>query len=235
MHNLQALKIGAKDAIGVPALGLGLSMFAFGAFLKSVGFNAMQSFSSTFFAFALPGQFVMVETLIAGGTILNIFLAVLLTNARLFPMTVNLMPIIREPSKPNWKYYFICHFIAVTAWFNMLDKHIKIEKKNKYSYFLGLGGFLWLNSVFFTVLGYYCSFFVTKEILLGMVFFNPMYFLVMTIGALVKKDLILSVLLAAFLSPFIYIYIPDWGVLVSGIIAGTVGFFTFKKKAVYDS
>ena len=96
-----------KHAIGVPAVGLGSSMFAFGAYLKSSGFDLFQSFSSSFFTFALPGQFVMAETLVAGGTLLNIFLAVFLTNARLYPMTVNLIPVIRHPHYPKWKYYIL--------------------------------------------------------------------------------------------------------------------------------
>ena len=91
-----------KHAIGVPAVGLGSSMFAFGAYLKSSGFDLFQSFSSSFFTFALPGQFVMAETLVAGGTLLNIFLAVFLTNARLYPMTVNLIPVIRHPHYPKY-------------------------------------------------------------------------------------------------------------------------------------
>ena len=58
---------GVREASGVPIIGLGLSMFTFGAYLNSSNFNLLQSFLSTFFAFALPGQFVMAETLLAGG------------------------------------------------------------------------------------------------------------------------------------------------------------------------
>ena len=44
---------GVQHAAGVPGIGLGLSMIAFGAYLKSSGFNISQSLFSTFFAFAL--------------------------------------------------------------------------------------------------------------------------------------------------------------------------------------
>ena len=40
---------GIKGAIGVPVIGLGLSMFTFGAYLNSSEFNILQSFLSTFF------------------------------------------------------------------------------------------------------------------------------------------------------------------------------------------
>ena len=44
------IKQGIKYSFGTASLGLGLSMFTFGAFLKSSGFTIWQSFSSTFFA-----------------------------------------------------------------------------------------------------------------------------------------------------------------------------------------
>ena len=39
---------GIKDACGVPVIGLGLSMFTFGAYLNASNFNLFQSFLSTF-------------------------------------------------------------------------------------------------------------------------------------------------------------------------------------------
>ena len=59
MINFLSFKKGAQHAFGVPAIGLGASMFTFGAYLKSSGFTLLESFTSTFFTFALPGQFVM--------------------------------------------------------------------------------------------------------------------------------------------------------------------------------
>ena len=132
MFSSQSFKDGVKHAIGVPALGLGSSMFAFGAFLHSAGFDIFQSFLSTFFTFALPGQFVMAETILAGGTLLNVFLAVLLTNGRLYPMTVNITPIIRNNNIPKWKQYLSAHCIAVTSWFNMFAVHREINQEDKF-------------------------------------------------------------------------------------------------------
>ncbi len=230
MFHLLSFKKGIIHAFGVPAIGLGASMFAFGAYLKSSGFDLFQSFASSFFTFALPGQFVMAETLVAGGTLLNIFLAVFLTNARLYPMTVNLIPVIRHPYYPKWKYYILAHFIAVTAWFNMFAIHKTLPQEEKFDYFLGLGGFLWINSVLCTVLGFLISDFVSHKILVGLVFINPMYFLVMTISNLVEKKLITSILLGSFFSILLFYIMPDWSIVISGLLAGTIGFFIFRKE-----
>ena len=230
MFTSLSFRQGIKHAMGIPAVGLGSSMFAFGAYLKSSGFDLFQSFASSFFTFALPGQFVMAETLVAGGTLLNIFLAVFLTNARLYPMTVNLIPVIRHPYYPKWKYYILAHFIAVTAWFNMFAIHKTLPQEEKFDYFLGLGGFLWINSVLCTVLGFLISDFVSHKILVGLVFINHMYFLVMTISNLVEKKLITSILLGSFFSILLFYIMPDWSIVISGLLAGTIGFFIFRKE-----
>ena len=76
-----------------------------------------------------------------------IFFAVLLTNARLFPMTMYLIPILKNNKDSQFKYYFISHLIAVTAWVNMLNIYNRIDKYNRVKYFLGLGGSLWIISI----------------------------------------------------------------------------------------
>tara|TARA_E500000081_G_scaffold73137_1_gene74837 strand:+ start:818 stop:1522 length:705 start_codon:yes stop_codon:yes gene_type:complete len=234
LFSSQPFKDGVKHAIGVPALGLGSSMFAFGAFLNSAGFDIFQSFCSTFFTFALPGQFVMAETILAGGSLLNIFLAVLLTNGRLYPMTVNITPVIRNQNVSKWKQYLTSHFIAVTSWFNMFAVHQNIKQEDKFDYFVGLGGFLWANSVVCTIAGYLFSNVVSHEILVGMVFINPMYFLIMTVSNLKEKMMICSVLLGVSLSIILNSFIPGWSVLVAGILAGSIGYILFKKEIVHE-
>ena len=59
-----------------PAIALGCSFLAIGALLKNIGFNFQQSFFSTFFTYALPGQLVMAESFLIGASLINIFIAV---------------------------------------------------------------------------------------------------------------------------------------------------------------
>ena len=122
---------GFKSIKGIdsPALALGASFIAIGALLKNIGFNLEQSIFSTFLTYALPGSLVMAESFIVGASLINIFLAVWLVNARLYPMTVSLMPLLLHKSQPRWKYYLSCHFIAVSAWLIMKSNYQSIEKK----------------------------------------------------------------------------------------------------------
>ena len=102
-----------------PAIALGCCFIAIGALLKNLGFNIQESIFSTMLTYALPGSLVMAESLLVGASLLNIFLAVWFVNARLYPMAVSLFPLMMHKNQPKWKYYFSCHFIAVSAWLIM--------------------------------------------------------------------------------------------------------------------
>ncbi len=220
-------KKGCRTALGIPGISLAASFFALGALFKNSGLNAMQSFLSTLIGFALPGQVVMAETLIVNGTLLNILIAVFLTNARLYPMTVNLVPVIRQKNRPRWHYYFLAHFIAVTSWVYMLSNYNKINKENRFSFFLGLGVTLWVLSTIATVIGFYTAGIISKKVLVAIIFLNPIYFMCMIVSVLNKLHIILTVFLSIILAPILFLVTPDWSVLLAGVISGIISYFFF--------
>jgi len=220
-------KKGCRTALGIPGISLAASFFALGALFKNSGLNAMQSFLSTLIGFALPGQVVMAETLIVNGTLLNILIAVFLTNARLYPMTVNLVPVIRQKNRPRWHYYFLAHFIAVTSWVYMLSNYNKISKENRFSFFLGLGATLWVLSTISTVIGFYTAGIISKKIFVAIIFLNPIYFMCMIVSVLNKLHIILTVFLSIILAPILFLVTPDWSVLLAWFISGIISYFFF--------
>lgn len=220
-------KIGCKTALGIPGISLAASFFALGAIFKNTGLNAAQSFLSTFIGFALPGQVVMAETIIVNGTLLNILIAVFLTNARLYPMTVNLIPVIRQKNRPRWHYYILAHFIAVTSWVYMLTNYNKIKKDNRFNFFLGLGLTLWILSTIATVIGFYAAGVISKKVFVAIIFLNPIYFMCMIIVVLNKYHIVFTVCLSIILSPILFLYTPEWSVLLAGIFSGIFSYFFF--------
>ena len=68
--------LGCVKSFDSPAIALGCCMIAIGVLLKNIGFNLQESAFSTFLTYALPGSLVMAETMIIGGSLLNIFFAV---------------------------------------------------------------------------------------------------------------------------------------------------------------
>ena len=207
-----------------PAIALGCCFIAIGALLKNLGFNIQESIFSTMLTYALPGSLVMAESLLVGASLLNIFLAVWFVNARLYPMAVSLFPLMMHKNQPKWKYYFSCHFIAVSAWLIMKSNYKSIPKEQRIDYWIGIGSATWSVAVFGTFLGFYFSEFLNKEIMMGLAILNPIYFLCMMVGASKTIQVTLSVLLGIILGPIIYLFSPEWSILLAGVIGGTIAY-----------
>ena len=211
--------------IDSPALALGVSFVAIGALLKNLGFTIQESILSTFLIYALPGSLVMAESMFIGASLLNIFLAVWLVNARLYPMTVSLMPLLIHKNQPRWKYYLSCHFIAVSSWLIMKNKYLEVEKEYRIDFWMGIGTATWLVGILSTVLGYIAADYLNKDMMIGLAIVNPVYFMCMMIGAMKTIQISTSIILGAMLGPLFYFVSPEWCILYGGFVAGTIAFF----------
>jgi predicted branched-subunit amino acid permease len=223
---------GLKSVKGLdsPAFALGASFIAIGALLKNIGFNLEQSIFSTLLTYALPGSLVMAESFLVGASLINIFLAVWLVNARLYPMTVSLMPLLIHKKQPRWKYYLSCHFIAVSAWLIMKSKYQTIEKKYRIDFWMGIGTGTWLIAITSTIIGFLISDYLNKDMMIGLAIVNPVYFTCMMVGAMKNLQINLSIILGAILGPLFFFVSPEWSVLYGGVLAGTIAYFVGELK-----
>ena len=208
-----------------PAIALGCCMIAIGVLFKNLGFNLQESVFSTFLTYALPGSLVMAESMLVGASLINIFLAVWLVNARLYPMTVSLMPLLMHENQPRWKYYLSCHFVAVSAWLIMKSNYQSINKEYRIDYWIGVGIATLSISIIGTIIGFLSSDYLNKDMMIGLAIVNPVYFICMMVGAMKTIQITLSVVLGAILGPLFFLLSPEWSILFGGFIAGTIAFF----------
>jgi len=213
-----------------PAIALGCCFIAIGALLKNIGFNIQESIFSTMIIYALPGSLVMAESILIGASLFSIFIAVWFVNARLYPMAVSLFPLMMHDDQPKWKYYLSCHFIAVSAWLIMKSNYENIEKKDRVDFWIGIGSATWSVAVLATILGFYISDYLNKDMLMGLAILNPIYFTCMMVGAMKTIQVSLSVILGAVLGPVFYFFSPEWSILLGGLLAGTFAFFIGEKN-----
>ena len=216
--------------VGSPAIALGASFVAIGALLKNLGFSIQESIFSTFLTYALPGSLVMAESMFIGASLINIFVAVWLVNARLYPMTVSLMPLLMHKKQSRWKYYLSCHFIAVSSWLIMKDNYKTIEKENRIDFWIGIGTATWSVAIFSTVIGYLASDFLNKDILIGLAIVNPIYFICMMIGAMKSIEISLSVILGSILGPAFLFFISRMVHFIWRFLGWYCSFFIWRKK-----
>ncbi len=210
--------------VGSPAIALGASFIAIGSLLKNLGFSIQESIFSTFLTYALPGSLVMAESMLISASLINIFIAVWLVNARLYPMTISLMPLLMHENQPRWKYYLSCHFIAVSSWLIMKDNYEQIKKENRIDFWIGIGTATWLVAIISTIIGYLASDLLNKDMLIGLAIVNPVYFMCMMLGAMKTIQIALSVILGSILGPVFYFLSPEWCILFGGFAAGTIAF-----------
>lgn len=220
----RAALVGARRAIGTPSVVLGASFIGFGALVQQVGLNVWHALFSTATGWALPGQVALVELYALGTPLLSIALAVGLTNARLLPMAITLLPIVRAPRIPRFVYYLAAHLIAVTGWVAAMRDCPHLPVAQRLPYFVGYAAALWCVTLVATALGFALAGAVPREVTLGLVFINPIYFMLLLVADLRIGSRILAAVLGALLGPLSYLVVPDWSLLMTGVTAGTLAF-----------
>lgn len=220
---------GIRDAAGAPAMILFAGMVGFGAMGKTNDIDLWFTGATSFLMFALPGQVVLLEMAITGSSIFAIVLAVTLTSTRFITMTVTLFPQFHEKDR-NHGLYASVHLLAMTPWAISMREFQTIEAKHRLSYFIGLGLLCWFISIPGTILGYLMAGLVPPYITLGLVFINPLFFLLTftEVGSWVNR---IAIGLGFLLGPFFYILDRDTSLLTTGLVAGTIA-YVFDRKVL---
>jgi len=230
----QAAWAGARRAVGVPALVLGASFIGFGALVQQVGLSLWHALFSTATGWALPGQVALVELYSVGASLAVIAAAVALTNARLLPMAVTLMPVIRAPGIPRWQYYLVANWVAVTAWVAAMRDCPAMPAEQLLPYFAGMSCTLWAVTLVTTAIGFALAGRVPAIVTLGLVFINPIYFMLVVAADVRTRTRVLAALFGAACGPALYLLTPGWSLLLTGLIAGSLAFVTGRARIWQD-
>ena len=86
---------------GGPGIALISSFFAIGGADQRQRLQLSAKHCLFLICFALPGQLVAAELYAAGSGLLVVTATVLLVNCRLLPMTVVLLPLLKDPGQPG--------------------------------------------------------------------------------------------------------------------------------------
>ena len=221
---------GLKDSLKAPGLIMGASMVGYGSLAFETGWSIEAAFASVVFIWALPGQIAMVEMWGTGSSLFAIALAVGLINARLLPLVVTLFPVVRNTHAPKWHYYAIAHLIAMTSWVFTMRRAIEIDQTFRLSFLLGMGGGLYILSCIAVPVGYYLTQSVPPALSLGLVFLNPLYFMLVFCNDFSERGRVLALLFGAILGPTLFLWSPDWSLLIAGLTAGTLAFVLRGKR-----
>ena len=217
-----ALKGGLREAAGVPMMVMSASFLGFGSMIRDVEWSAWTGVLSTISTWALPGQIAMAEMAYSGAPMIAIVLAVFFINARLLPLVASLLPHIRNPETPKWKYYAVSMLIAATSWVGVMRRLPDLQQDQRLSYLTGFGLTLYISSPIATFIGYHLAGSVPQPVTYALVFLNPLYFMLLFLFDMHNVSKILSLAIGAALGPSLYLVMPNWSLIITGLLGGTI-------------
>lgn len=224
-------RLGVREAFATPAWVLGVGYIGYGSLAQSQGFTAWQTALSTISIWALPGQLILVEMHTLGAAFPLILLAVIFSSSRFLPMAVTLMPMLRAPGIPNYRYYVAGYVMAMTSWAVAVKRAPELPEPQRMSYFLGFASTLLVTSMICTVGGYYAAGSLPGPLRLAFIFANPLYFTLLLTADLRDRTVVWALACGAVVGPLIHLMLPSWSVIGGGLIGGTLAFLLTRRKA----
>lgn len=219
-----ALRGGALEGAGAPALVLGSGYIGFGALAADAGVPLPLAVASTPLIFALPAQIIMVEMWQLGTPVIALVLAVIMANARFLPMTATLLPQMRHPRWNGWHYAFTAHLVAMSGWAIAMRRNLELQPEHRLPFFCGFSLVMWLSCSIGTLIGFYLSGSFHGLVTVGLIFLNPIYFILILTRETRTRLGIVALLCGAVAGPLVHLWLPDWSLIVGGILAGVIAF-----------
>lgn len=225
---------GTADCLGVPALGLGLTMVGFGAMCREAGFDLLPSLGSTALVWGIAGQIALIEIHSGDGGLLTLFIAVALANLRMLPMTVTGLDSVTAGRKLRVAVrILIAQFMAITCWVQMTSNSGHVPRQQRLPYYFGFAAMLVTAGLIGTMIGHQLGRVVPPEVQSVAIFMTPFYLLLIVCGARQWVNRF-AVGYGAALGLALYPTFGDWSVPAAGLIGGTLGFITARRIFLND-
>ena len=194
----------------------------FGALAHDLGFTLGHMLFISATVFALPAQVLVVDEIARGAGVAGAALAVGLTAIRLLPMTVSIMPLIRDDRQPRWLHLYAVHFLAVTAWLEGYRLLPGLPARVRLPFFAGQGsGFLALMALGGTG-GYVMSGALPPVLAAALLLMTPIYFSCSLLMAAKVRTDYAAILLGGVLAPVAYTLLPGFDLMIAGFGGGTL-------------
>lgn len=213
-----------RDALGVPAAVLAAGMLGFGALAFESGLSFLLAVACTAGIWALPGQIVLIEMHASGAPGPVTVLAVMLTAARFLPMSISLLPVVRDSASSRASLYAAAQFLAMTSWAWTMRRCTDLPREVRLAYFIGFAGTCWAVGTIATAAGYFLAGSFPPLLRLGFVFLNPVYFVVLLIGDARTTLAAVALACGAVAGPLLHLVNPQWSVMLGGLLGGTAAY-----------
>ena len=224
---------GALDALALPALALGSTMMGFGAIAREAGFDFWMTTLTTLSVWGMPGQVAFVSLYATGSSMFLMVVAVALANMRMMLMVISGADMLqlKQHNLPFYKRFFIMHFMAITNWAQLTFKQSTYQPDQLLTYYKGFSIVLFACGLTGTMTGFFLDDLLPPHILRLVIYVTPLYILLLLVNARQTINRLAGFFGAA-LSPFIYMLVGDWAILVAGCVGGTAALLIQRARTV---
>jgi predicted branched-subunit amino acid permease len=226
-----AFRGAVREALGIPSAVLAAGYVGYGAFAADTGFSVFTTVLCTLAIWALPGQLVLLEMSNLGAPGFAIVTTVMLTATRFLPMTVSLMPMLIVPGQARWTHFAGAHLLAMTGWAVSMQRCPEMSAPTRLPYFIGFSVTLFVVAAIASATGFIVSDAMGPTLKLGLVFMNPVYFIIVLGGDIRSRMMGTALAFGAIAGPVAYLYTPQWSVLVAGVFGGTLAFMLTRPRS----
>ena len=210
-----------RAAVGLPTIVLLGSLTGYGALAHDTGFGGGLAVLSTILVWGLPGQIVMSEMYAAGADILAIAIAVGMANMRFFPMAVSLMPTLGGSGTATRLGQ--AHLMSATSWAYVMRASAPETPQARLGFHTGFACLCMTVAAVATLIGYLGAASLPKPLALSLLFINACFLLLLLLDTKGRGAAVAVITGVAAGIP-INMYLPDTGLIVTGIVGGTAGF-----------
>ena len=215
-----ALTRGMIDATGMPALVLFASMVGYGSMAREAGLTLWTAVASTGLTWGLPGQIAMIELYALGAPVIAIVAASSAANARFLPMVLSVMPLLNEAlPRKRWRYV-VAQFMSLNPWAALMRRGPGMSPADRPPYYAGFAAVCIAAALLGTGTGFILAGAMSRDVTLTLVFLNPVFFTLVFADAR-GRAAILAVLAGVVAGPLFHLLSPDWGLLLTGAVAGS--------------
>lgn len=232
----RAFSTAAREALGVPAAVLGAGFLGYGSLAADAGYSIWMTLAATFAIWALPGQLVLMEMQAGDAAIAATVLAVSLSAARFFPMTLTLMPLMRNDGskRPVWQFLLAAQLVSMTTWAVAMRRFNEADLKDlgsRWHYFLGFSAVCIGSAALFAIIGQLLLVTLPPLMRYGLALLTPLYFFVTLVGEARNRSSLIALVCGAATALALHGVAPGWSLLGAGFIGGTAAFLLQRKHA----
>jgi predicted branched-subunit amino acid permease len=203
------------------------------ALAHDFGFSLWWVMASTVLVWAGPAQLILVSALGSGATAVETALAVALSSARLLPMVISLLPVLRQPTTRLRELALPAHLTAVSLWIEALRLLPAMPRERRIPFANGLGLSFMLAAHVGTCIGFYLAAALPPLLTAGLLFLTPMSFLISTVR---NCRLLVDWLALAFglvLGPLLAIWEVGLDLLWTGIVSGSLAYGVHRLRQAF--